>query len=286
MHNPAQMHKLRRDRFASMTGNRRVVGIFAPLPSTRHMRAPVDTIPAPPFPQGLEWVNVKTLRMDKQRGRPVLIEFFDFCRPNSLRTLPYVRAWHERYADAGLRVVSVHCPGFPPGEDADTVRDAVARLGIEHAVCLDPGFALWRAYDNAGWPARYLFDGDQRLFEYHFGEGAYAETELAIQELLGVGGELVAPVHPEDVPDAQIVGQTPDQPGAYSGPYAAGAVWVVVEGSGTIAVNGSPVAVEVPGALRVVAHPHHTEAVVELEPGAGVTVHATCFTPGVAPPAP
>ena len=131
------MHKLRRDRPASMTGNRRAVEIFAPLPSTRHMRAPVDTIPAPPFPQGLEWVNVKTLRMDKQRGRPVLIEFFDFCRPNSLRTLPYVRAWHERYAEAGagLRVVSVHCPGFPPGEDADTVRAAVAAAGHRARRC-------------------------------------------------------------------------------------------------------------------------------------------------------
>jgi hypothetical protein len=248
------------------------------------MRAPVDTIHAPPFPQGLEWVNVKTLRMDKQRGRPVLIEFFDFCRPNSLRTLPYVRAWDERYPE--LRVVSVHCPGFPPGEDADTVRAAIARLGIEHAVCLDPGFALWRAYDNEGWPARYLFDADQRLFEFHLGEGGYRETELAIQELLGADGELVAPVHPEDVPDAQIVAQTPDQPGPYSGPYAAGAVWVVVEGSGTLAVNGSPVTIDAPGALRVVEHPHHTEAVVDLRPGEGVTVHATCFTPGVAPPAP
>lgn len=250
------------------------------------MRAPVDTIHAPPFPQGLEWVNVKTLRMDKQRGRPVLIEFFDFCRPNSLRTLPYVKAWHERYSEGagGLRVVSVHCPGFPPGEDADTVRSAVARLGIEHAVCLDPGFALWRAYDNEGWPARYLFDGGQKLFEFHIGEGAYAETELAIQELLGVERELVAPVHPEDAPDAQIVAQTPDEPGAYSGPYAAGAVWVVVDGAGTVEVDGTPVTVEHPGALRVVANEHHTEGVVDVRPGPGVTVLATCFTPGLAPP--
>ncbi|MDP9346180.1 MAG: DipZ protein [Actinomycetota bacterium] len=250
------------------------------------MRAPVDTIHAPPFPQGLEWVNVRTLRMDKQLGRPVLIEFFDFCRPNSLRTLPYVRAWHGRYADGGLRVVSAHCPGFPPGRDAGAVRDAVGRLGIEHAVCLDPGFALWRAYDNEGWPARYLFDADQKLFEFHLGEGGYADTERAIQELLGVTGELVAPVHPEDVPDAAIVAQTADQPGAYSGPYAAGAVWVVVDGAGTLEVNGSPVAVDAPGALRVLDHPHHTEGVVDLRPRAGVTVHATCFTPGVAPPAP
>jgi thiol-disulfide isomerase/thioredoxin len=251
------------------------------------VRAPVDTIHAPPFPQGLEWVNVKTLRMDKQRGRPVLIEFFDFCRPNSLRTLPYLKAWHERYSggEGGLRVISVHCPGFPPGEDPDEVRAAVARLGIEHAVCLDPGFALWRAYDNEGWPARYLFDGGQKLFEFHFGEGAYGETELAIQELLGVERELVPAVHPEDVPDAQVVVPTPDQPGAYSGPYAAGAVWVVVGGSGTLEVDGEPVAVEHPGALQVVAHETHAEGVIDLRPGAGVEVYATCFSPGVVPEA-
>ena len=79
------------------------------------MRPPVDTITAPPFPRELEWINVAPLRMDQQLGRPVLIEFWDFCRPNSIRTLPYVRGWHERYAAAGLRVVTVHSPGFPPG---------------------------------------------------------------------------------------------------------------------------------------------------------------------------
>ena len=105
------------------------------------MRPPVDTIVAPPFPRELEWVNVASLRMDQQLGRPVLVEFWDFCRPNSLRTLPYVKAWHERYADAGLRVVGVHSPGFAPGRDNAVARAAVARLGIEHAVLLDPDHA-------------------------------------------------------------------------------------------------------------------------------------------------
>ena len=71
------------------------------------MRPPVDTIVAPPFPKDLTWLNVAPLRMEKQATRPVLIEFWDFCRPSSLRTLPYLKAWHERYADAGLRVISV-----------------------------------------------------------------------------------------------------------------------------------------------------------------------------------
>ena len=76
------------------------------------MRPPVDTIPAPPFPVRMPWVNVGTLKLHEQRGRPVLVEFFDVCRVSSLRTLPYVKAWHARYEGDGLRVVSVHCPGF------------------------------------------------------------------------------------------------------------------------------------------------------------------------------
>jgi hypothetical protein len=80
------------------------------------MRAPVDTIVAPLFPTRLPWVNLAggggARASVLQRGKPMLVEFWDFCRPNSLRTLPYVRAWHERYAAAGLRVVGVHCPGF------------------------------------------------------------------------------------------------------------------------------------------------------------------------------
>src|SRR3954451_20930362 len=81
------------------------------------LRPPVDTIVAPPFPAGLEWVNVATLRMDQQAGRPVLIEFWDFCRPNSLRTLPYAQAWAGRHGPEGLRVIGVHSPGFEPSRD-------------------------------------------------------------------------------------------------------------------------------------------------------------------------
>jgi hypothetical protein len=246
------------------------------------MRPPVDTIVAPPFPRELAWVNVAPLRMDKQRGRPVLIEFFDFCRVQSLRTLPYVRAWHDRYAQDGLRVVSVHAPGYPPGRDEDAVRDAVARLGIEHPVCLDTQFELWQLYDNEGWPARYLFDGESRLADFHYGEGGYHETEGAIQELLGIERPLLDPLRPEDDPAAMIVVPTPEQPGAYSGPYEAGGAWVVLSGSGTESANGSEIAVEHPGAHPIVEHDRHTAGVLELQVGDGVTCHATCFTPGVA----
>jgi thiol-disulfide isomerase/thioredoxin len=248
------------------------------------VRPPVHDIPAPPFPTTATWVNVASLRMDKQRGRPVLVEFWDFCRPSSLRTLPYVKAWHERYAEHGLRVVTVHSPGFPPGEDEGAARAAVARLAIEHPVCIDLGFELWRSYDNEGWPARYLWDGDGHLAEYHVGEGGYAGTELAIQELLGVAREPVAPVHPEDDPEARIVVPTPDQPGAYSGPYGAGGVWAVLGGDGELHVNGERVAVDWAGARLLVEHRRHVDAVLDLRVGDGVTCYATCFTPGLAPP--
>ena len=244
------------------------------------MRAPVDSIYAPPLPT-LEWVNVATLRMDQQVGRPVLIEFWDFLRVNSLRTLPYVTSWHARYADRGLRVISVHAPGFPPSRDPAAARAAVARLGIEHPVALDPNLRAWRQFDVPGWPARYLFDQELRLFEYHHGEGDYAGTERAIQELLGLDEPLMEPVRPEDAPGAELVVPSPDQPGAWSGPYGAGGVWAVAEGRGTLTANGRGIPVDGPACLPVVEHPRHTEAVLELTPGPGTFVHATCFTAGL-----
>jgi thiol-disulfide isomerase/thioredoxin len=247
------------------------------------LRPPVDTIPAPPFPARLPWVNVASLRMDKQLGRPVLVEFWDFCRPNSIRTLPYLREWHRRYADAGLRVIGVHASGFPPSRDADAVRAAVARLEIEYPVVVDEEFEIWRAYGTEGWPSRYLWGPQGTLFDYHFGEGAYEETERAIQELLGVEREPVPPRRPEDVPGARLEPQSRDREGPWSGRYAAGGVWAVLDGVGTVDVNGSEIAVDHPGAYPLVEHERHTKARLRLNVGDGVTCYAVCFTPGVAP---
>jgi hypothetical protein len=257
------------------------------------LRAPVDNIVAPLFPRQLPWVNAPAGGVSIiQRERPLLVEFWDFCRPSSLRTLPYVKAWHERYAQEGLRVVGVHCPGFEPAREEQAVRAAVARLGIEYPVLVDAELELWEEYENLGWPARYLFDGGARLFEYHYGEGAYAETELAIQELLGVRRKPLAPLRPEDAPGALLAAQTEDQPGAYSGPYEAGGVWAVLDGAGTVRVNGGragggnggggELAVSHPGAYRLIEHERHTAGTLELELAGGVSCHATCFTPGLA----
>ena len=247
------------------------------------MRPPADfDVLAPPFPRQAEWVNVATLRMDQQRGRPVLVEFWDFCRVNSLRTLPYLKAWHERYAEAGLRVVGVHSGGFDVSRDPDAVRAAVARLGIEFPVLLDSELELWDTYGIQGWPSRYLWDGEQQLADFHVGEGDYADAERAIQELLGIEREPLAPVRPEDAPDALLQAQTEDQPGAYSGPYEAGGVWAVLSGSGRVTANGGEIAIAHPGAYPLVEHERHTAGVLELQVGDGVTCHAVCFTPGLA----
>jgi hypothetical protein len=247
------------------------------------MRAPEHAIPAPPFPGRLEWVNVAPLRMDKQRGRPVLVEFWDFCRVNSIRTLPYLKAWHERYAQDGLRVIGIHTGGFLPARVTENAVAAVERLGIEYPVVIDERLELWDFYGNEGWPARYLWDQQGALYSLHYGEGAYAETEREIQALLGVERELLAPLRPEDEEGILLPAQTEDQPGAYSGPYEAGGAWAVLEGDGEVVANGRPIHVTAPGCYPLVEHPHHTEGVLELAVGDGVTCHATCFTPGIAP---
>ena len=177
------------------------------------MRPPEGTeIYAPEFPPRMDWLNVAFLRMDRQMGRhAVLVEFWDFARINSLRTLPYLKAWHERYADAGLRVIGVHSPGYSFGRERELVAHAAERLGVEYAVLLDPQLEVWRLYGNRGWPGRYLFDRAGLLRFMHYGEGEYLETELAIQEVLGVAElDPLAPIRPEDAPGVLLEPQTAD----------------------------------------------------------------------------
>src|SRR5215210_5850190 len=112
------------------------------------MRPPAEAeIHAPEFPPRMDWLNVAFLRMDRLVERhAVLVEFWDFARVNSLRTLPYLKAWDERYRGAGLRIIGVHAPGYSFGRDRDTVAAATERLEIDHPVLLDPHFEVWRLY--------------------------------------------------------------------------------------------------------------------------------------------
>ena len=210
----------------------------------------------------------------------MLLEFWDFCRVQSLRTLPYMKAWRERYDD--LTVVGVHAAGFPPSQRPDAVRDAVARLDVTYPVAIDAQLVVWEQYGNLGWPARYLFDQRGMLVHYHYGEGGYEETELAIQELLGLEQPVIDPFRPEEAPEARLEPQTDDVEGPYAGPYTAGGVSAVLDGHGTVSVNGRALEVDHPGCYELIAHERSTTAELALEAGAGVTCYAVCFTPGLA----
>jgi thiol-disulfide isomerase/thioredoxin len=245
------------------------------------MRPPSNTIAAPLFPLRLPWINSDPVQIERQTGHPVLIEFWDFCRPNSMRTLPYMRAWHERYAAEGLLVIGVHSSGFPPSADPDAVAAAVDRLEIPYPVVADVNMEIWQLYGNLGWPARYLFNAQTALDDYHYGEGAYEETELAIQQLLGVDPPPLDPLRPEDAPDAVLAAQSEDVAGPYSGPYEAGGVWAVLEGEGVVIANDHRVTVAHPGAYELLSHPRSTAGELELTVSEGVTCFATCFTPGL-----
>jgi thiol-disulfide isomerase/thioredoxin len=132
------------------------------------------------------WLNSEPLTAEGLHGRVVLVDFWTYSCVNWLRTLPYVRAWDERYRDRGLVVVGVHAPEFGFEHDLDNVRRAAHVLGVGYPVVIDNDFAIWRSFENHYWPALYVVDRDGRVSFRHFGEGAYQESERAIQQLLGV----------------------------------------------------------------------------------------------------
>jgi len=137
------------------------------------------------------WLHSEPLTAAGLRGRVVLVDFWTYSCINWLRTLPYVRAWHERYRDRGLVLVGVHAPEFGFEHDLDNVRSAVRDLDVGYPVVIDNDFTIWRAFENHYWPAVYLVDGDGRVRFHHFGEEAYEEIERAVQQLLGVDEEPV-----------------------------------------------------------------------------------------------
>jgi hypothetical protein len=250
------------------------------------MRVPAESIPAPAFPRPALWLNVAMLRMDQQRGRPVLVEFWDFCRPASVRSLEYLKAWHERYEPHGLRVVGVHWPGFPCSKGYDVIKPAVERLGVEFPVLIDDDAKYRDEVEAPGWPARYLFDGKSWLVDYHHGEGGYRDTEEAILELLGLDEQPLAPLRPVDDDDALLVVPSPEQAGPWSGSYTAGEVWAVLEppvdGPGAVRVNGETVVVDHPGAYLLVDHGGlSASGELDLEADEGTVVHGVSFAPGL-----
>ncbi|HEX7854377.1 MAG TPA: cytochrome c biogenesis protein CcdA [Sphingobium sp.] len=138
-----------------------------------------------------EWINSPPLSSQSLRGKVVLVDFWTYSCINCLRSLPYVRAWAEKYKDQGLVVIGVHAPEFAFEKDPANVRKAVHDLGIGYPVALDNDHAIWRAFKNQYWPAHYFIDGKGRIRYHHFGEGQYAESEKVIQRLLAENGSAI-----------------------------------------------------------------------------------------------
>ncbi|MEI2731736.1 MAG: cytochrome c biogenesis protein DipZ [Dermatophilaceae bacterium] len=141
--------------------------------------------PAPELTGIQEWVNSEPLTLAGLRGTVVLIDFWTYSCINCQRTQPYLNAWYDRYAADGLRIIGVHAPEFAFEKVPANVQRAVAQAKIAYPVALDNDFATWNVYRNRFWPAKYLIDRDGKVRFTHFGEGAYAETETRIRELLG-----------------------------------------------------------------------------------------------------
>jgi thiol-disulfide isomerase/thioredoxin len=155
------------------------------------IRETIERSALEPLDRAGVWINSEPLTAEALRGHVVLVDFWTYSCVNWLRTLPYVSAWAERYASRGLVVVGVHAPEFGFEHDLANVRRAAAELGVRYPVVIDNEFSIWRSFDNHYWPALYLVDADGEVRFRHFGEEAYAETERAIQGLLGIDEDLV-----------------------------------------------------------------------------------------------
>lgn len=160
--------------------------VLAPAPTVLAAGdLPIEAAAAPAV-AAAGWLNTRPLSSADLAGKVVLYDFWTFGCVNCRNTLPYVKAWHERYADDGLVVLSIHTPEFEFEADPDAVAEFVRAEAIEYPVALDPEKRTWRAFENHYWPAFYLHDDAGRRRYTHFGEGRYEATENAIRALLGI----------------------------------------------------------------------------------------------------
>jgi len=174
------------------------------------------TVRMPDFAPG-EWINTEH-PLDKSllRGRAVLVDFWDYTCVNCIRTLPYLTKWHERYARYGLVIIGVHAPEFNFARTQAQVTAAVQKYNIPYPVLLDNEYQTWDRFANRAWPTKYLIDADGYLRYRRQGEGFYAQTEQALQEVLVEmnAGLTLPPVLPplraEDRPGAVCYRTTPE----------------------------------------------------------------------------
>ncbi len=140
------------------------------------------TVHAPEI--GQVWLNSAPLSLKQLRGSVVLIDFWDYTCVNCLRTLPYLKEWHRRYAGQGLQIIGVHAPEFSFSKNRVHIERAIAEQGLEYPVVLDNDYTIWQAFANKAWPAKYVIDKDGYIRFFTLGEGHYQDVEEALQELL------------------------------------------------------------------------------------------------------
>jgi hypothetical protein len=245
------------------------------------VRPPRPDIAIPPLPDGAEWIGQPVESIERLIAtRPALVHFFDVAQLNSVRTLPYLHAWHDRYEGDDLAMIGVHSPRFPFTQDPGVVAAAADRLEISWPIILDREFSVWRLYEPHGWPALFVWGQGGALRWYHLGEGDYAGTEEAVREVLtdaGVSREwppTVDPIRPSDVPGAKVVAPTPEvfpggsteEPWPVSDTdrrleldYEAAGAYAATDGEGEIAIwldgePGEPIAVSHPGLQELTLH--------------------------------
>jgi cytochrome c biogenesis protein CcdA/thiol-disulfide isomerase/thioredoxin len=172
---------------AAMTGNPQ------PIKQSEQPKAQVGDFPdeggMPSLSGAAEWLNSPPLTPEALKGKVVVVDFWTYSCINCLRSIPYVRAWAEKYKDQGLVVIGVHTPEFAFEKNIDNVKKAVADLKIGFPVAIDNDYAIWRAFKNRYWPADYFIDAQGRIRDHSFGEGDYAASEHVIQQLLTKAGE-------------------------------------------------------------------------------------------------
>jgi thiol-disulfide isomerase/thioredoxin len=134
------------------------------------------------------WLNSPPLTAAGLRGKVVLIDIWTYTCINWLRTLPYVRAWAEKYKNQGLVAIGVHSPEFAFEKNVDNVRRAAKDMKVDYPIAIDTDFAIWRALENEYWPALYIVDAQGRIRHHQFGEGGYEQSERIIQQLLAEAG--------------------------------------------------------------------------------------------------
>ena len=166
------------------------VGLVVACTSASVQAGPAGKVgsPAPEFKDIANWINSDPLTMKELRGQVVLIDFWTYTCVNCIRTIPYLKEWHDKYADQGLVIVGVHSPEFEFEKLTENVVDSAQEFGLSYPIAQDNVMGTWGAYNNRAWPAKYLVDKDGIIRYKHFGEGAYQETEREIREALASAG--------------------------------------------------------------------------------------------------